>query len=88
MTNLIASFFTVVVFPLEWTEVVLLEMLNEMRPMAEEIPIIGKSRFKKPFDLSYIYLVNLKKREQKKYVVCRLICKLRSFLNRDSTVQF
>ena len=48
LTNVLASFLRVVVFSLKWTEVVLSEMLNEMTPMAEEIPITGKSRFKKP----------------------------------------
>ena len=69
MTNLIASFLRVVVFPLEWTEVVLLEMLNEMTPMAEEIPITGKSRFKKPQFvflkcLIYCYVYLLSKSEK------------------------
>ena len=40
------------------------------------------------FDFRKIYVANLKKREQKTNVLYWWICKLRSFLNRDSTVLY
>ena len=38
------------------------------------------------FDLRKVYVLNLKTGQTGKHLFCRQICKLRSFLNQDSTV--